>query len=159
MAKNAKMTRYPILFGFRDLVAGNGFAAGISVNGRALLVNEGDGFWMYGVNPGGLAAGGTSHGEAQAEFRQGYRSVLFDIAIQAADFDSFRREVRSFFQETNESTEQEWNEALAEVRKGNVIADWLPTRKTDPARLGIEVVLLEHPQPSLNGLDQAELAA
>jgi hypothetical protein len=153
------MTQYPILFGFRDLVAGNGFAAGVGVNGRALLVDEGDGFWMYGVNPGGLAAGGTNHGEAQAEFRQGYRSVLFDIATQAADFESFRREVQSFFQETNESTEREWNAALAEVRKGNIVADWLPRKKTDPAKFGIDVVLLEHPKPSLNALDQAELAA
>jgi hypothetical protein len=51
------MTRYPLLLGFHDLVAGNGYIAGIALsNGRALLVDEGDGFWMYGVNPGGMAA-------------------------------------------------------------------------------------------------------
>jgi hypothetical protein len=153
------MTKYPVLFGFRDLVAGNGFVAGVAVHGRALLVDEGDGFWMYGVNPGGLAAGGKGHGEAQAEFRQGYRSVLFDIAAQATDFDSFRRLVLSFFDETNEPTRQEWGEALAGVRNGTVVADWLPTRKTESAGLGMEVVLLDDPKPSLNGLDQAELAA
>jgi hypothetical protein len=45
------MTRYPLLLGFRDLIAGNGFVASVALNGRALLVDEGDGFWMYGVNP------------------------------------------------------------------------------------------------------------
>jgi hypothetical protein len=153
------MTRYPLLFGFRDLIAGNGFVAGVAVNGRALLVDEGDGFWMYGVNPGGLAGGGANHSEAQAEFRQGYRSVLFDIAAEAADFGSFRQQALRFFEETNEPTRQEWEEALAEVRKGEVVADWLPTKKAESSGLGMEVLLLEHPEPSLNGLDQAELAA
>ena len=149
-----------MLFGFRDLVAGKGFVAGVVVNGRALLVDEGDGFWMFGVSPGGLAAGGKSHGEAQAEFRQGYRSVLFDIAALADDFDSFRQQVLSFFHETSEPTEREWEEALAEVRSGKVVADWLPMRKVDSnAGQGVEVVRLEHPNPSLNGLDRAELAA
>jgi hypothetical protein len=31
------MIHYPILFGFRDLIAGNDFVAGVAVNGRALL--------------------------------------------------------------------------------------------------------------------------
>ena len=56
------MTHYPLLFGFRDLVAGNGFVAGVNLNGRALLADEGDGFVMYGVNPGGIAAGGSNRG-------------------------------------------------------------------------------------------------
>jgi hypothetical protein len=120
------MTRYPLLFGFKDLIAGNDFVAGVSVNGRALLVDEGDGFWMYGVNPGGLAAGGADRGEAQTEFRQGYRSVLFDIAARAPDFDSFRQQVVQFFEETNSPTDLEWEEVVGEVRKGNVVADWLP---------------------------------
>lgn len=42
------MTRYPLLFGFRDLIAGNGFVAGVAINGRALLVDEDDGFWIFG---------------------------------------------------------------------------------------------------------------
>lgn len=105
------MTRYPILFGFRDLIAGNGFVAGVTVNGRALLVDEGDGYWMYGVNPGGVAAGGATATEAQSEFRVAYRSVLFDIAAEAMDFATFRTEVERFFNETNEPTKAEWDEA------------------------------------------------
>ncbi len=153
------MTRYPLLFGFRDLIAGKGFVAGVTLRGRALLADEGDGFWMYGVNPGGLAAGGKTPGEAQAEFRQGYRSVLFDIAAQAGDFADFRQQAIAFFQETNRPTEREWEEAVAEVRKGNVVADWLPSKKVESAPLGMDVVPLEAFDPGLNALDQSQLAA
>lgn len=152
------MTRYPILFGFRDLIAGNGFVAGVAVNGRALLVDEGDGYWMYGVNPGGVAAGGATASEAQSEFRVAYRSVLFDIASESADFAAFRTEVERFFSETNEPTKTEWDEAVSEVRSGKVSADWLPRGRAE-SRIGAEVVLLDHPVPSANALDEAELAA
>ena len=153
------MTRYPLLLGFRDLIAGNGYVAGVALAGRALLVDEDDGFWMYGVNPGGIAAGGKTHSEAQAEFRQGYKSVLFDLAAQASDFADFRRQALAFFEETNEPTEREWLEAVAEVRKGNVAADWLPTKPVDSCRLGMEVAPLEAFDSGLNAMDQAQLAA
>ena len=150
------MTRYPILFGFRDLIAGNGFVAGVGVNGRALLVDEDDGYWMYGVNPGGLSAGGATAAEAQAEFRVIYRSVLFDAAAEATDFESFKIEIERFFSETNEPTKAEWDEAVQEVRNGKVSADWLSKGKAE-SRIGVDVVLLDHPVPSVNALD--ELAA
>jgi hypothetical protein len=111
-------TRYPLLFGFHDFVAGNGFVAGITLHGRALLVDEGEGFWMYGVNPGGVAAGGASLGEAQAEFRSAYRSVLFDIASEAGGFEDLKSQVERFFAETNEPTRAEWEEAMTVARKG-----------------------------------------
>jgi hypothetical protein len=111
------MTRYPLLLGFRDLVAGNGYIAGIALtNGRALLVDEGDGFWMFGINPGGMAAGGASIGEAQAEFRTAYKSVLFDIAAEAESFEAFKAEVVRFLEETNNPTLAEWDEAVADTR-------------------------------------------
>lgn len=154
------MTRYPLLFGFRDLVAGNGYVAGVAIsNGRALLVDEGDGFWMYGVNPGGLAAGGKSIGDAQSEFRIAFKSVLFDIAAEAQSFEAFRTEVERFFQETNNPTLLEWDEAVAEVRLGHTDADWLP-RKSAESKTDVKIVQLEHPMPSVNALDdQAKIAA
>lgn len=152
------MTHYPLLFGFRDLVAGDGFIVGVDLSGRALLADEGDGFWMYGVNPGGIAAGGASAGEAQAEFRVMYRSVLFDIAAEAKDFAEFERQVKQFVEEVNAPTAAEWDEAVSNVRSGKVDADWLPKRKAE-SRIGVTVALLEHPAPSANVLDEAELAA
>jgi hypothetical protein len=154
------MTRYPLLFGFRDLVAGKGYVAGVSIsNGRALLVDEGDGFWMYGVNPGGVAAGGKSAGEAQAEFRTAYKSVLFDLAEEAPSFEVFKAEVERFFRETNNPTLAEWVEAVEEVRRGQIEADWLP-KKSAKSTTDVEIVRLEHPMPSVNALDEgAQIAA
>lgn len=111
------VTCYPLLFGFRDLIAGNGFFAGVTVAGRALLADEGDGFWMYGVNPGGVAAGGATAAEAQAEFRRMYTSVLFDIAAEAASFEELKAEVEQFFHATNEPTAAEWETAVADAGK------------------------------------------
>lgn len=153
------MTRYPILFGFKDLIAGNGFFASVAGNGRALLVDEGDGFWMYGVNPGGISAGGGNVAEAQFEFRLAYKSVLFDLAAEAAGFDEFKAQVEQFYLETNEPTAEEWGHAVIEVRQGRIDADWLTKRKAE-SRIGVDIVLLEQAVPSVNALeDQADLAA
>jgi len=152
------MTRYPLLFGFRDLIAGNGFVAGVALNGRALIVDEDDGFWMYGVNPGGLAAGGSTASEALSEFRKDYRLVLFDIATEAPSFEDFERQVTEFFNAVNKPTASEWEEAVAEVRSGKIDADWLPKRRAE-TRLYVEVTKLDHPVPSENVPDEAELAA
>lgn len=152
------MRRYPLLFGFRELVAGNGFVAGVAIDGRALLVDEGDGFWMYGVNPGGVAAGGSSIGDAQAEFRSTCRSVLFDIAGEAESFQEFQDQLGRFFQETNRPTLAEWEDAVKAVRTGEVTADWLPKKSAD-SQIGLQVQLVEHPEPSVNALDEAQLAA
>src|SRR3954454_24948486 len=83
LARGARMTNYPLLFGRRELVEGNGFIAGVALHGRLLLTEEGGESWVEGVNPGGIAARGDSPGEALAEFRSEYRVVLFDIAAQA----------------------------------------------------------------------------
>lgn len=152
------MTHYPLLYGLNDLIAGNGFFAGVSVNGRALLVDEGDGYWMYGVSPGGIAAGGATPGEAQAEFRQIYTSVLFDIAAEAESFEEFKGQVEQFFLVADDVTAAEWSAAVAEVRQGRVDADWLPKRKAE-SRIGVKVELLEHAVPTANALDETDLAA
>ena len=40
------MTHYPLLFGRRELLEGNGFIARVSVSGRALLADEDGEFWV-----------------------------------------------------------------------------------------------------------------
>ena len=113
------MTTYPLLFGFRDLVAGRGFFAEIAVDGRAILVEEEDAsFWMYGVNPGAIAAGGDCTGAARSEFRSLYRSVLFDFAGVAEDFAELKQLVADFFNQTNEDNEARWAAAVKQVRAG-----------------------------------------
>ena len=110
------MANYPLLFGFRDVVQGNGFIARVAVEGRALLQVDDEPpeeVWIEGVKPGGFAASG--HGPAQAleAFRQSYLSILFDIASDAADFEVFRHGVEEFFHDTNEPASRDWE---AEVR-------------------------------------------
>lgn len=74
------MEYYPLLFTFRDKVSGNGFLANVVAHGRSLASQEKDGWWIYGVEPGDLAAGGTTFAKAQCEFRKAFTTILFDIA-------------------------------------------------------------------------------
>lgn len=147
------MKRYPLVFGFRDLVAGEGFLAGVTTEGRALMEAEDDGAWVYGVNPGGVAAGGPDKGEAFAAFKKSYLSVLFDLAKTSATFEAFKSAVEAFFEETNGPAAGEWDEAVREVREGKITADWLGTRNAD-RELSVTVALVAKIQPSVNFLDE-----
>jgi hypothetical protein len=118
------LTRYPLLFTFRDKVEGNEFLAVITVHGRALAIQEDDGWWIHGVQPGGLAAGGHTFLEAYGEFRRDFTAILFDIAEEAKDFWAFKAGVQAFFDETDEV--DEWKAAVEAVRAGNVKADGIP---------------------------------
>lgn len=151
------MTQYPLLFGFRDLVAGRGFLAGVAVNGRALLVHDDEnGYWMHGVNPGGLSAGGADPGAAQRAFRETYRTILFDISAEAKDFDGFKFQVEQFFHEASSRLLSQWTDAVQAVRAGEVRAEWLVRAKSDSAALSIEVVPLplDELQPAVNQPDE-----
>jgi predicted RNase H-like HicB family nuclease len=57
------------------------------------------GYWMYGVNPGGVAGGGESREAAFNDLKQAYLSGLFDVALEATTFEAFRGEVERFFNE------------------------------------------------------------
>ncbi|HTG32522.1 MAG TPA: hypothetical protein VLB76_06285 [Thermoanaerobaculia bacterium] len=152
------MTNYPLLFGRREKVEGNGFIARVAVSGRVLLTDEDGEFWVEGVNPGGLAATGNSASEALAQFCQDFLAVLFDIASEAEDFDHFRDQVGKFFSETSAPALEDWEEAVRQVRAGQVDADWL-TKKSAETRLGVEVTLFSQPAATNNDLGDLALAA
>lgn len=152
------MTRYPLLFGRRELVEGNGFIAGVAVSGRALLSEEDGEYWVEGVNPGGFAASGDSPNEALARFCDELRAILFDIVADVPTFEAFKEEVERFFHETSEPARVEWEQAVQEVRQGRVAADWLAKRPADtPLRL--EVSRIERPQAANNQEGEAAIAA
>lgn len=152
------MARYPILFGRRELVEGDGFVGSIALNGRALLLESGEGFWLEGVNPGGFAAGGATPAAALSAFGEELRIVLFDIASEARTFDELREEVERFFHETNEVALQEWEEAVREVREGRLTVDWLGKRPAD-SPLTVEVSLIRQPKAVNNEEGGAAIAA
>jgi len=118
-----ELKEHPLMITLKDAISGDGFLAGITLSGRALMRKEDDGkWWMYGVRPAGLAESGTTIEEAFLHLRERYREVLFDIAQESANFDEFRKEVEAFFYEPDANGEDErlWENALAAIRTGEV---------------------------------------
>lgn len=150
------MNHYPLLFTFRDKVVGEGFLASVAVHGRGLVVKESDGWWMYGVQPGDLSAGGATFMEAYSEFRKAFTAILFDIAEEAKDFKMFKTEVGRFFSGINRPTEKEWQAAVLDVRAGKVTAEALPKglpKKSAESRRFVAVKLLRVLKPKNNVLE------
>lgn len=156
------MSKYPVLFTFRDTISGNRFLAEVVMEGRLLVVNEGDGWWMYGVEPGGLAEGGTTAADALLALRRSYSEVLFDFAAKAnTSFKAFKARVERFFHEKSEALEPEWRDAVTEVRKGAITPDGLEVRskpiEKKPAdskrRVRVRLLRLGEVSPKDNQLD------
>jgi hypothetical protein len=118
-----ELKNHPLLITLRDAISGDGFLAGITLSGRALMRKEDDGkWWMYGVRPAAVAESGTTIEEAFLRFRGRYRDTLFDIAQENASFEDFRKEVERFFYEPDANGEDErlWENALIAIRSGKV---------------------------------------
>lgn len=112
---------YPLMFAFRDAVSGQGFLAGVTITGRALMVQENDGtWWIYGVRPGAIAEGGKTTEDAYLKFRNTYKAVLFDLAAEAADYETFRREVEAFFYQSDIQEERRWEDAFRGLKTGEI---------------------------------------
>lgn len=162
------MTALPLIFGFRDALSGNGFLAGVAINGRALMVEEGENdWWMYGVQPGGICAGGSTFNEAHSAFREMYRKALFDMAGLCEDFTSFEAEVRRFCSETDDEDAARWLEAAHAIRKGDLdpgaSAAGLPRVKAEEHVCRSTVARLDEPQvrfrPEDNEIDTVAVVA
>jgi hypothetical protein len=115
-----QMTCCPLIFTYRDAVSGNGFLAGVTVTGRAVITHEDGQWWMYGVRPAGIAETGNTPNETFLSFRQRYSAVLFDIAADVESFEAFKEEVERFFYEADPREEQRWSEAHNLMRSGEV---------------------------------------
>lgn len=114
-------TKYPLLFNYRDTLFGRGFIVEVqAVNGRALCVRESDEYWIYGVNPGGMAAYGETPQAAHTAFRKTFTRILVDLARDSESFEGFQRSVQTFFDGTNPGYETEWQDATLAVRRGEV---------------------------------------
>jgi hypothetical protein len=156
------MTQYPILFNVTDPVIGSGFVAGVKIEGRVLMREEPDGrFWVDGVYPGAISAGGASRDEALLKLREGYRSVLFDFASAASCFEDFKAEVERFFWETTPGEPEAWKEAAAALRADRARAgEWLRvTSSYSEPSLMVVRLWDEDFQAGKNSSEQVELAA
>ncbi len=115
------MPEYPVLFTFQDSVSGNGFLSGVTMSGRAIMSKEEDGkWWIHGVHPGGMAHNGESVIEAYSNFRNSYKTVLFDIAEESSNFEAFKAEVERFYWERGPGEDERWNAALQALRSGEL---------------------------------------
>ena len=152
------MEQLPLMFCYRDLLAGNGWFAGVEIEGQALLVDEGEeGWWMYGVQPGGLAAQGADQQAATQAFRQEYSEILRDFAHESRSFRSFRREVQAFFSQTSDSVR--WQVAREAIRAAGHESDWLPSDSTDDRTPAVQVVRVRRGAANDNMAEVERLAA
>jgi len=126
---------YPLLFSYRDTLFGNGFVVEVhAANGRALCIHEADAFWMYGINPGGLAAQGADLEAAHLAFRQTFSTILIDLALASARFEDFEKAVRDFFDETNLGYESNWYQAIQGVQRGEITLANVQVKPADSPR-------------------------
>lgn len=136
------MTTHALMFNFREDVNGNGFLARVSARGRALAVHEDDGWWVYGVEPGAIAASGDSPHGACLEFELSFRKVLYDFAEDATTYESFEREVSRFFHERDNTEEKRWESCVSEPVRikapREAFFDRLRTLPVSPATVNVE---------------------
>ena len=116
----AEINSHPLLFTFRDVITGDGFLAGVTLSGRALVVQEGTEWWMYGVRPGAIAETAATAQELLLRFPNRYREIVFDIASECRTFDLFKEEVERFFYEPDPEEERRWEDAVAHIRSSNL---------------------------------------
>jgi len=116
-----EINHHPLIFTLQDAISGNGFLAGITLVGRALMQQDDESkWWLYGVCPGSLAESGDSPQDAFMRFRNRYREVLIDIAQEQPTFKEFKAEVERFFHEVDEQDARRWEDALIAIRSGNL---------------------------------------
>jgi hypothetical protein len=140
------MPDYPVMFTVRDTVSGNGFLAGVTLSGRALMVYEDDKWWVYGVRPGAIAGSGKTPQEAFHDFRERYKMLLFDYATEVEDFGSFKKDVESFYGQPDTEEEARWTAAFQAIRDGNIVVEApftdLPKENPQKRPTGISIIPL-----------------
>lgn len=143
------MPDYPVMFTLRDAVSGNGFLAGVTLTGRALMTKEADEkWWVYGVRPGAIAETGSTPEEAFLRFRNTYKNVLFDMAECATNYEAFRSDVEGFYSQPDPAEEDRWQAAFAAIRSGEFVPNdgffgKLPQEKPERRPTQLQVVRLD----------------
>ncbi len=112
----------PLKFTFVDFIAGRGFLSRVEMVGCALLTDEDGEPWIHGVQPGCMAGGGPSVGDAFWLFREGYLTVLYDLANECPTFEDFRTRVHSLWETQNDPYLKEYEAALSTVTPNNIAA-------------------------------------
>ena len=132
---------WPLLFSLELPVKGNGFLAGVAIDGNLLATKEEEGVWVDGIQPGFLGEGDTDIRSAYLKFRKAIKEILEGIAKDSKSFSQFEEEATRFFDAKDREVFERWESAVREVRAGAITApEALHTRKADSADLGIQIV-------------------
>ena len=131
---------YPLLFGFRTSVVGEGWLAGVELRGAAVVTKEASGEYIaHGLKPGGVAGVGSTVTEAYMVYKEEVQTVLYDMA-GSASFDAFREGVLDFFESADAWGEAKFAEGRVMVAAGKVES---PLPLEPEPELGASVVALE----------------
>ena len=123
MAEQTRQTIvWPLIFTYRGNVFGHRYIAAVSSVSRVLGIQEDDGIWLSGVQPGGIAAGGSDVWEACAAYRKAFVGVLADIASSVGDFREFQAEAARVLGERDEPAFEDWAAAVEVTRTSRL--DW-----------------------------------
>jgi len=115
---------YPIILRWEEFIPGKGYIAQVKATGRALLLDEEEGdWWLYGVQPGGMAECGETTAEAVYRFRDSLKVLLSDLAADASTFETFKAEVELYFNQVNDEQLGLWADAVRKVREHQRIDD------------------------------------
>ena len=143
----------PLYFQFRIPVYGQGFVADVRIRGRITCMEEYGATCIYGVNPGGLAAGGEDMNSAYLDFRAGLAGILFDLAKDAETFNQFKEAAKNFVTTTDDESVQEWEDARSGIRAGTTPSEGADLRRETealPAEITVERLQPSKSSPAMN---------
>lgn len=140
---------HPLVFTLQNAIEGCGFLAGITISGEAVMEHDSNGeWWMYGVCPGAIAAGGKTPNEAFLNFRNRYKEVLFDFAEECRGFLAFKNATEAFFKAEDTEERARWKQALEVVRQNDSALpepfNKLPRKRAEDFSVGIQIERLEN---------------
>jgi hypothetical protein len=119
-----------------------------------------DEYWVYGINPGGLAAYGGTPDAAYAAFRKTFSHVLVDLAQSVDSFEAYQEAVHRCFDDTNVGYETEWRDALRAVQRGDVSLEGIPiVPANSPRRIAVSMKPVEEVTPQDNSANVQYLLA
>lgn len=147
-------SQYPLVFSCVHLVRGEDFLARVAVNGRVLEVVETDGIWMYGVNPGAIAGGGSTGTDAFRDFKKHLRTAMQEMADDSGSFTTFKKKVEEFFAATPVPTEIEWNEAVKGVREGRITLSGVKVIPNAKWSIDVSALPISEPKPEIRSLEE-----
>lgn len=160
---------YPLVFTLQNAIEGCGFLAGITLRGKAVMECDEHGeWWLYGVCPGAIAAGGETPNEAFLNFTSRYKEVLLDIAEECTDLPAFTVAVENFFKAEDKEESARWERGLEAVRRNDsAIPEMfkkLPRERAEDFQTGIQIEHLDKKKsnqfkPANNVLDFMAQAA